>query len=74
MSDSPDLSTLIIRIDDIRKAGYCTAGARAWFRRHDIPFADFLQKGIAADELLARGDDLARVVIERKIEREARNG
>lgn len=63
-----------VTIDDIRKAGYCAAGARRWFAAHGIPFAPFLKDGIDADELIARGDGLAETVVARKREREAGGG
>ena len=60
----------MITINDVRKAGFCTIGARRWFDQHGIPFNQFLRDGISEEEFLTRGDDLARVVVEKKRERE----
>lgn len=59
-----------IRIDDVRKAGYCVSGARNWFRANNIDFAEFIKNGMDADEFVRRGDELAKVVVDKKIERE----
>lgn len=61
-----------VTIDDIRKAGHCVRGARRWFESHGLDFGTFLERGIAAEALLATGDALADQVIQRKMEREAR--
>jgi hypothetical protein len=59
-----------VRIDDIRRAGYCVAGAREWFLRHDLDFRAFIKHGIDEAELLARGDVIAAEVVRRKHEQE----
>lgn len=61
---------LIIRIDDIRKAGHCVTGAKAWFDRHGLDFRDFLKNGIPAAEFIEKGDALSKRIVDRKIERE----
>lgn len=63
-----------ITITDIRNAGHCVAGARAWFRSYDLDFRGFLKNGIDSEVLLATGDGLAEQVIQRKIERENLDG
>ena len=60
-----------VTIDDIRKAGHCVKGAKAWFERHDLDFRDFLKNGIDVDELLASGDSLAEQVVRSKRERDS---
>lgn len=67
MTETPDP---IVTITDIRLAGHCAAGARDWFKAHDLDFRDFLTNGIAASVLLATGDALAEQVVARKRERE----
>lgn len=62
---------MIITITDIRNAGHCVAGARAWAKAYDLDFRDFLKNGIDADVVLATGDAMAIQIVERKIEREA---
>lgn len=70
MTTLPD--DFIVTIGDIRKAGHCVAGARAWFAAHDLDFRDFLSNGISAATLLATEDGLAEQVVSRTAER--RNG
>lgn len=60
-----------VTIDDVRRAGYCVAGARRWFATHEIDFADFLRNGLPAEEFVARGDELAKQVVDKKFERAA---
>lgn len=67
----PDLR---ISIDDVRRAGHCPTGVRAWFEQHDLDFRDFLANGIDADLFLQAGDALAEQVVERKLSREQDNG
>ena len=65
----PDLH---ITVNDVRKAGYCVAGQKLWFKTHGLDFARFLRIGISAEDLIANGDHLAVQVVEKKLEREAR--
>lgn len=62
---------MIIRIDDIRKSGYCVKGAKQWFAAHGLDFKDFLKNGIDAETLCKAGDGLAQKVV---AERRARDG
>lgn len=64
----------IIRIDDIRLAGFCVTGARRWFSEHNLDFRDFIKNGIPAKDFIAAGDQLALTVVERKKAREELNG
>lgn len=63
-----------ITIDDVRKAGHCVAGVKAWSDAHGFDFRDFLKHGVSAEELLRSGDGLSLQVIERKRERERSRG
>lgn len=54
---------MIVTIDDIRKAGICVAGARAWFKQNGLDFADMLENGIPAEILAATGDAMALKVV-----------
>lgn len=60
----------VITIDDVRKAGHCTRGAKDWFDRHGLDFRRFLKAGIDEEEFLAAGDALAELVVAAKRERE----
>ena len=61
---------MLITIDDVRRAGYCASGARAWFRARGMNFADFLKNGMDSEDFLEQGDELAQTVVDKKIERE----
>lgn len=63
---------MVVTINDIRKAGYCVAGARRWFELHGLDFKKMLDGGIPEDDLLATGDSMALEVVRRKAERDAR--
>lgn len=65
---------MIVTITDIRLAGHCVSGARQWFNEYDLDFREFIRNGMDSEVLLATGDALAKQVIDRKIERESRNG
>ncbi|PBJ83699.1 hypothetical protein CMZ84_04205 [Lysobacteraceae bacterium NML93-0399] len=46
------------------RAGFCRAGARTWFRRHDLDWTDFVRNGISADALIRTGDALALALVD----------
>lgn len=48
----------------IRKARMCSRGARAFFERHHLDWADFLQNGIEPEKLTSIGDAMANKVVE----------
>jgi len=54
---------LRVTIRDLRDARYCLAGVRPWFRRHGLDWQEFLDHGIAAEQLRATGDALVEPVI-----------
>ena len=58
------MSDLVITINDVRAAGLCVNGSRAWFARHGLDFRAFLREGMDADTLLATGDAMALRVVE----------
>lgn len=65
----------LVTIDDIRRAGHCPRGAKAWFEAHGLDFRTFVKPverggGLPASVLLATGDALAEQVVRRKRERE----
>ena len=67
-----------VTIQDLRKAHYCLAGTRPWFRRHGFAWQEFLAHGIEAERLRATGDALVEPVIRiaemRETAREASDG
>lgn len=54
---------LIITPQHIYGAGLCASGARAWFARHDLDWAEFVARGLPASTLEATGDALALQVV-----------
>lgn len=58
---------LLIRVDDIRRAGYCATGIRRWFEVQDLDFREFLKNGILATALCASGDAMAERVVALKL-------
>lgn len=67
-----------ITIEDIRRAGYCTRGARRWFSDNGLDFAASLRKneaghyqGTPRAVFLATGCPMALDIVAKK---DARNG
>lgn len=58
----------------IRAANMCSRGARAFFERHRLDWADFLHNGIDAQELLGTGDAMAAEVVQVAQEEDAPRG
>jgi hypothetical protein len=69
VSDPVITAPLIITIDDVRRAGHCARGAKAWFAAHGLDFRRFLREGIPAETMLATGDGQGIQVVERTIAR-----
>jgi hypothetical protein len=62
---------VIITIEHVRgtkgfntRGRLCVIGTRAWFKTHNLDFADFLDNGIDEEILLATGDAFAIAVVE----------
>lgn len=53
------MTTTIVRHVHMRELGYCNKGAREWFARHGLSWAEFLAEGIDADRLRSTGDAMA---------------
>lgn len=62
----------VIRIADIRAAGFCVKGARNWFELHGLDFKAFLRDGMPASTLIEKGDGLAKKVVEHRRNRDGR--
>lgn len=54
----------IVRIEHLREAGICLAGARRFATKMDFDFRDFLKNGLPASVLEATGDHFALTVAE----------
>ncbi|UTC27981.1 hypothetical protein [Stenotrophomonas phage A1432] len=55
---------VIVKMEHMRRLGYCSAGVRAFFQKHDLDYSGFLQHGIKAELLAETGDGMAMTVIE----------
>jgi len=53
-----------VYVKDIRAAKLCSKGARKWFERHNLSWADFLREGMDEDDVLKIGDAMAARVVE----------
>lgn len=53
------MSVIRLHIRHIRQAGYCASGARAWAKRHNINYTEFLQNGIDVEVFEQIGDHFA---------------
>lgn len=53
-----------VRMEHMRKARMCSNGVRAFFKRHELDWSDFLKHGIPAEKLAATGDAMALQVVE----------
>jgi hypothetical protein len=51
---------IVVRMHHLRTAGFCSGGARAWFRAHDLSWSDFLTNGLPVETLEATGDAFAK--------------
>lgn len=67
------MAEVIVRIEHIRAAGICVAGARTWAKQQGIDFRDFLNNGLPASRLEQTGEHFALKVVE-IARREAANG
>ncbi|MWP63222.1 hypothetical protein [Gilliamella sp. Pas-s25] len=55
---------LIVTREDLIAARQCSAGGRAFFKRHKLDWSDFLKNGIDAEILIKINDVMANQVIE----------
>ena len=39
---------MIILVKDVKAAGFCASGARKWFDRYGLSWADFVSSGVDA--------------------------
>lgn len=49
----------IVTMRHMRQLGYCSAGVRRFFEKHNFSYSDFLKNGIDADKLAGTGDQMA---------------
>lgn len=66
---------MIVRIQDIRDAGFCARGARTWAKQHGYDFRDFLENGMPVEKMEAFGDHFCMTVAEHvRKKNEVKNG
>lgn len=53
-----------IYVQDAWDAGYCSKGLRAFAKRHNLDWEDFLQNGIDEEVIVALDDHMGNKVIE----------
>lgn len=55
---------MIVTYADIKDCQFCSKGARAWFKRHNLDYLHFVGNGIDAQVLLSTNDPFAIRAIE----------
>lgn len=55
---------MIVTYADIKACQFCSKGARAWFREHNLDYLHFVGNGIDAKVLLATKDPFAIRAVE----------
>jgi hypothetical protein len=55
---------MIVKLEDLKTAKICHPGARLWWKRHGLNWADFVESGIEAERLEATGDGIVARVVE----------
>lgn len=61
--------SLIITMDDCRKAGHCALGVRGWMAAQGFDFRQFMREGLSAKAMLDTGDGQGRQVVARTVQR-----
>jgi len=49
---------------DLRQALYCNKGARKWFERHGLDWADFIKNGVDISEIEHIDDSMMQKIVE----------
>lgn len=55
---------MIVTYADIKACKFCSKGARAWFRQHNLDYLHFVGNGIDEEVLLATHDPFALRAVE----------
>ncbi|MBS0364896.1 MAG: hypothetical protein JSR67_03620 [Proteobacteria bacterium] len=59
-----ETSGIIVTVRDVRAAGLCTRGMRAWLAHHGVDLEAFLRDGAPVERAEAIGDHFALMVCE----------
>jgi len=62
VTDEPE--DIVVTMTDVRAAKMCSGGARAFFKRYELDWQDFLKNGISSKVLIELGDPMALQVVE----------
>lgn len=54
----------MIFIKDFHEFGYCSSGIRAFFKRYNLDYSDFLKNGIKEEEIRKTNDGLILAFLE----------
>ncbi len=55
---------MIIEHKHLRLLRYCNKGAREFFLRHGLDWAEFMSSGLPEEQILATGDAMATRLVE----------
>lgn len=55
---------MIVTYTDIKACQFCSKGARAWFKQHNLNYLHFIGNGIEANVLLNTHDPFALRAVE----------
>jgi len=64
-----DIEGLTISANDVRRAGFCASGMRAWLGEHDLSLNAIVEGTMPAEDLAATGDAYAVKVIVARLKR-----
>ncbi len=53
---------IIVTVADVRSINFCARGARIWFARHGLDYAEFVTRGLPISKVDALGDALGKQV------------
>lgn len=59
-----DNKSVTVKMEHVRRLGYCSSGVRAFFERNGLDYPSFLREGISAERLAETGDGMAMSAIE----------
>jgi hypothetical protein len=48
--------SITVKMEHIRAARYCSAGAKVWLKHHGIDIAEFLREGVPVERIEGTGD------------------
>lgn len=60
---TPDEKSIIIRVRDLRRMGYCHAGVRRWAQRYELDWSDFVKNGIPIEAIEGIDDAMCQRLI-----------